>query len=410
MIKTKKAIFRTLMLCSLLYACEKENEVVSTENTEEGSTETETIAEEYPAIATAFGNTIDPDNLAEYSNQTIPNYINEDNTRNNQITDAGATLGRVLFYDVNLSSNNTISCSSCHVQSAAFGDLNTASTGVNGTTGRHSTRLVNARFAEEERFFWDERAATLEAQTTMPIQDHIEMGFSGQNGDQGINDLIDKLEAIGYYEELFTIAYGDAEITETRMQNALAQFVRSIQSFDSKYDVGRAQVNNNNQDFPNFTDQENLGKDLFNQRPQFANNGIRVGGGAGCNACHRAPEFDIDPDSDNNGAVGVLGTPGATDFTITRSPSLRDMFNAAGELNGPMMHDGSLATMEAVIDHYDAIPNVAGNNNLDRRLRQGGAPQRLQLSDDEKDALVAFMKTLSGTQMYTDEKWSDPFE
>ena len=357
------------------------------------------------SLAQVFGNNIDLNSLLNYANQFIPNYIDEDNTGNNEITDAGATLGRVLFYDKNLSVDNTISCASCHKQAFAFGDDNLQSEGVAGLTGRHSMRLVNARFAEERRFFWDERANTLEAQTTMPIQDHIEMGFSGQNGDPGFNDLIEKLEAIPYYQELFTFVYGDAQITEQRMQHALAQFVRSIQSFDSKYDQGRSQVNNNNTPFPNFTQQENIGKNLFMQPPNQ--------GGAGCQTCHGAPEFGIDNNSDNNGVVGVIGNPSAIDVDVTRSPSLRDLVRTNGQSNGPMMHDGSLTSLTAVIDHYDDIDIVPGNNNLDNRLRgggpRGGNGQNLNLTDQEKAALVAFLRTLSGSNVYTDERWSDPF-
>ena len=132
--------------------------------------------------------TLDLGNLFNYENQAVPSYITEDNTAGNVITDEGATLGRVLFYDKNLSSNRTIACASCHIQEFAFSDTAVASQGVNGTTGRHSMRLVNSRFSEEERFFWDERASSLEVQTTMPIQDHAEMGFSGTNGDPDLND------------------------------------------------------------------------------------------------------------------------------------------------------------------------------------------------------------------------------
>ena len=356
---------------------------------------------DFSSVAAAFNGAIDLDNLLNYENQAIPNYIDEDNTGNNSITNEGATLGRILFYDRNLSVDHTISCASCHKQQFAFGDDERQSTGVAGLTGRHSMRLVNARFSEERRFFWDERANTLEAQTTMPIQDHVEMGFSGQNGDPSIDDLIEKLEGIGYYQELFTFVYGDANITEQRMQNALAQFIRSIQSFDTKYDQGRSQVNNNNNPFPNFTQQENQGKNLF-----MSNNG------AACNRCHRAPEFGIDNNTRNNGVVGVIGDPNAIDVAVTRSPTLRDMFNPNGQLNGPLMHDGSMATMLEVINHYDDIPIIPGNNNLDNRLRGGGGNnngQNLNLNNQEKEALIAFLRTLGGTNVYTDERWSNPF-
>ncbi len=362
---------------------------------------------DFTAVETMFGNRIDPTSLDNYANQVVPDYIGRDNTAANAITDEGATLGRVLFYDTSLSVDDTIACASCHQQSSAFSDTDLQSTGVNGVTGRHSMRLVNARFAQEVRFFWDERAASLEEQTTQPIQDHVEMGFSGQDGNSDFAGLITKLEAIAYYQELFTFVYGDAQITEARIQDALAQFVRSIQSFDSKYDTGRAQVQNDGQDFPNFTAQENTGKQLFMRPPQQ--------GGAGCAGCHRLPEFDIDPNSRNNGVVGLLGDVSMIDTTITRAPSLRDLVGPSGQLNGPLMHDGSIDTIAATIEHYNSIPIIAGNNNLDQRLRNGGPGeqnqqgQQLNLTTDEKAALEEFLLTLTGQNMYTDERWSDPF-
>jgi cytochrome c peroxidase len=335
--------------------------------------------------------------LHNYAGQTVPGYITKNNQLpTNVITNAGATLGRVLFYDKRLSRNNTISCASCHRQAFAFGDTPTASTGVAGTTGRHSMRLINARFATEARFFWDERAATLEAQTTRPIQDHVEMGFSGTLGDPAFADLVTKLSAIDMYRALFSITFGDSTITETRVQQALSQFVRSIQSFDSKYDAGRA-VANDNQPFPNFTTQENNGKALFLNPPP---------GGAGCAGCHRPPEFDIDPNSLNNGVTGSIG--GGTDLTNTRSPTLRDMVNGAGMPNGPFMHNGVFTTVAAVINHYAAIPGM--NANLDPRLRRpGGAVQTLNLSPQQRNDLGAFLATLTGTAVYTDAKWANPF-
>lgn len=372
------------------------------------SDEKVTATDEYASIKSKFGTAIDPTNLANYATQTKPAYILKDNTTNNPITNSGATLGRVLFYDKNLSKDNTISCSSCHKREFAFGDSKIVSTGVNGVTGRHSMRLVNSRFANEQKFFWDERATSLENQTTQPIQDHKEMGFSGTNGDSNLASLIVRLEALPYYQELFKLTYGDSKITEARLQNALAQFVRSLQSFDSKYDAGRANAANDNAAFANFSALENQGKNLFLGAPQFNASGERTGGGAGCQGCHRAPEFDIDPNSRNNGVVGVAGST-TVDLTNTRSPSLRDLLNANGTLNSQAMHDGSLATLEAVINHYNAIPSIAGNANLDPKLRPQGQFQKLLLTQNEKDALVAFLKTLTGINIYTDKKWSDPF-
>jgi len=349
--------------------------------------------------------TINLDDLFNYETQNIPSYITKDNTpETNQINNEITTLGRVLFYDKNLSENNTIACASCHQQAFAFSDPLTSSVGLNGgNTGRHSMRLVNSRFSNEEKFFWDERATSLENQVTQPIQDHIEMGFSGTNGDPDFNELIAKLSAIDYYQTLFDFAYGNSTIDEDKIQRALSQFIRSIQSFDSKFDEGFVQSPNLNAPFPNYTPQENLGKQLFLNPPP--------NGGAGCAGCHAPPEFDIDPNTLNNGVIGVIGSTTEVDLTNTRSPSLRDLVNPDGSLNGPLMHDGSMTSLIQVINHYNSIPNNPANINLDNRLqRPGNQTQQLNLTINEKNALEAFLKTLSGTDIYTNEKWSDPFD
>lgn len=361
----------------------------------------------YPNVTATFGSTINLNSLANYANQPIPNYITKNNVNGNPITDKGATLGRVLFYDKNLSSNNTISCSSCHIQANAFSDTNVASNGVNGTTDRHAMRLINTRFANETKFFWDERAANLETQTTMPIKNHGEMGFSGTNGDQDFSGLVNKLNNIAYYKELFRFVYGTEEVTESKIQFALAQFIRSIQSFDSKYDIGRAQVANDGQPFPNFTAQENTGKNLFLTPPVFDATGNRTAGGLGCAGCHAAPEFDIDPNTKNNGIAGSIN--GGLDITNTRAPSLRDIAKPDGTTNGPMMHTGVITSLQAAIGHYGAITIAPGNTNLDPRLRPNGFPQQLHLTAAEVNAVIAFLKTLSGNNVYVDAKWSSPF-
>jgi cytochrome c peroxidase len=395
-------IFKPLIYSSIIlftglfnFACNEEAEVTYND------------IDPYAEVNSVFKGKIDLDNLYNYANQSVPNYITKDNTNTNPISDKAATLGRVLFYDKKLSVNNQISCGSCHKQSLAFGDSLTASIGANGFTSRHSMRLVNARFSTERKFFWDERAATLEAQTTRPIQDHAEMGFSGLNGDPSINDLINKLKAVSYYQELFKFVYGDSEITENRLQIALSQFVRSIQSFDSKYDIGRAQVANDGQPFPNFTNQENMGKNMFLTPPQFDVNSNRIGGGLGCGGCHRPPEFDIDPNSLNNGVIGTISGIG-NDLIVTKSPTLRDVVKADGTSNGQFMHNGASNNLITVIDHYNQI-STAGNPNLDPRLRPGGRGQNLQLMNGQKDAIVLFLRTLAGSNVYTDPKWSDPF-
>ncbi len=394
--------FIPFLLIIILSCSDDDSETINSGNNNNNQTSS------YPAIEAKFTGVINLNQLDNYAAQTVPNYITKDNTSNNVITDKGATLGRVLFYDKELSIDRSISCGSCHKQSHAFGDDKLQSDGVNGgLTGRHSMRLVNARYADETKFFWDERANTLEEQTTMPIQDHAEMGFSGQNGNPDLNDLLTRLQAIDYYKEFFTFVYGDSLVTEARIQEALAQFVRSIQSFDSKFDEGLAQAANVNVNFTNYTTEENQGKQLFLSPPQQ--------GGVGCQGCHRAPEFDIDPNSGNNNVIATIGSS-TFDLTNTRAPSLRDVVNGNGTPNGQFMHDGSLTTLADVVDHYNQITIDPQNTNVDNRLRGGGpggppvgTGQNLNLTQTEKDALVAFLETLSGQNLYTDSKWSDPF-
>ena len=388
----------SLLILTILNACNSN----STDNYQD--------ADPYPNISTVFGNTIELDNLSNYENQTVLNYITKNNSLGNNISNEIATLGRVLFYDVNLSVDNTVSCATCHQQSHGFSDTEVASNGVNGQTVRHSMRLINVQFSDEVKFFWDERAETLEAQTTMPIKDHGEMGFSGENGDLSFEDLLEKLNGIGYYNELFTFAFGNSNITEDRIQQALSQFVRSIQSFDTKYDEGRAQAGNDGIPFSNFTMQENQGKNLFLAPPQFDGNGSRIGGGIGCAGCHTPPEFSIEPNTLNNGIIGIIGSTSDIDINNTKAPTLRELFSVDGSLNGPFMHTGAFVNLQQVMTHYDNIIVPLGNTNIDPKLLPQGNPQQLNLTTEEINSVIAFLRTLSGTDVYTNTKWSNPFE
>ena len=195
-----------------------------------------------------------PSSLANYSQPNLPAYYQNgpvagaDNTPvSNPVSDAGATLGRVLFYEKQMIANGTISCGSCHQAINGFSDPATLSLGFeNGLTGRHSMSLANSRYYNNGAFFWDERASTLEAQVLMPIQDEVEMGLT-------LNEMVERLEGVDYYPALFSAAFGTDEINSDRVSRALAQFVRSMVSFNSKYDEGRAQVNIPTDNFPNFT-------------------------------------------------------------------------------------------------------------------------------------------------------------
>jgi cytochrome c peroxidase len=332
--------------------------------------------------------------LPNYAKQGKPSFIfGPDNTPLptgpgtlvNPITNTGATLGRLLFYDKRLSRNDTVSCSSCHQQDHAFSIPATVGTGVGGATDRHPMRLINARFAEP-RFFWDDRAPTLEDQATQPLKSTIEMGFSGTHGDPAFSELLAKLSALPEYQMLFTAAFGSPGIDETRIQKALAQFMRSIQSFDSKFDEGAPAS------FANFTDSEKRGKALFS-------------GSANCLFCHTEPTFSNSNSS--NGNDGVTATvAGGTDLTVTSSPTLRDLVGPSGQLNGPLMHNGSFTSIQQVIDHYNAIPD---NPNLSFFLKPNGVPQKLNLTAQQKLDLEAFLLTLSGKAVYTDPKLSNPF-
>ncbi|MGK4566388.1 cytochrome-c peroxidase [Flavobacterium sp. 3HN19-14] len=325
---------------------------------------------------------------------------NTDNTPStNPITNEGATLGRVLFYDKNLSQNRTIACASCHKQAESFTDSATNSVGfLGGLTRRHSMTLVNARFYRRGRFFWDERAATLEQQVLMPIQDATEMGLT-------LEEISARVSEQAYYPDLFTAAFGDSIVTSERISKALAQFVRSIVSYNTKYDIGRAQVTAMAAPFPNFTDEENEGKTLF-LKP------VDQGGGS-CFSCHTTEAFvNTNAGQANNGLdletltdFGALETfPEREDFTgAFKVTTLRNI-----ELTAPYMHDGRLLTLEAVINHYDH--GVQNNPNLGLHLRDAnGNPIRLHFTDAQKSALLAFLKTLTDHTVTTDVKWSSPF-
>ncbi|MFM8302484.1 MAG: cytochrome-c peroxidase, partial [Gemmatimonadota bacterium] len=192
---------------------------------------TDPFFEGHAAILAAL--LIDPENLPRYAGVSLPAYFDatvlgrEDRTIGAPISDAGATLGRVLFYERQLSRNGTVSCATCHAQTVAFGDSARFSRGFEGAlTSAHSMRLVNMRFNENGRAFWDRRAATLEAQSTQPIQDPGEMGFDAAHG--GIVAALTRLRERPYYAPLFRMAFGDSVVTEDRVQRALAQYVRSI--------------------------------------------------------------------------------------------------------------------------------------------------------------------------------------
>lgn len=321
---------------------------------------------------------------------------NTDNTpADNATTDEGATLGRVLFYDTNLSQNGTVSCASCHKAEFGFSDDRVLSLGFEGgETGRHSMGLTNARYYAAGHFFWDERAETLEDQVLMPFQDPVEMGMT-------LDEVVARVEGGSYYEGLFAAAFGDDAVTSERISRALAQFVRSMVSTTSRYDEGRAMAPARSNVFANFTDEENHGKFLFSAPPPR--------GGFGCFVCHQG-EGMIPAEATSNGLDAEITDRGVGEVTGTarfegtfKVPSLRNV-----AVRAPYMHDGRFGTLEEVIDHYSEGIQASPNLGAPFFATDGVGPV-LNMTDEEKSALVAFLRTLTDEAMLADPKFSDPF-
>ncbi|MEM6989462.1 MAG: cytochrome c peroxidase [Myxococcota bacterium] len=352
---------------------------------------------------------------ANYADPALPDHFRSaavgdlDNApADNPITDDGATLGRVLFYDTLLSANETTACASCHHQDLGFTDDLAFSEGFEGgATGRNSMQIANARWYANGRFFWDERADTLEDQVTMPIEDPVEMGLT-------LDELVERVSAQPYYPPLFERAFGDSTVDAGRISAALAQFVRSIVSYRTRFDEGVAMTGDPVAPFPNFNADENRGKEIF------------FGPTGGCAACHVGNDgpppppgmppgnlaifqpvmatnngLDAMPNADN-GVGDQSGVP--QDDGLFKVPTLRNV-----ALTGPFMHDGRFETLAEVVEHYDA--NVQPHPNLDPRLQVPGVgePRRLNLSPADRLALVAFLETLTDEAMLDDPIYADPF-
>jgi cytochrome c peroxidase len=350
--------------------------------------------------AVANATTIDFAHVANYAAPTLPAYFDrtvaalDNQPPGNAVNDRVATLGRVLFYDLRLSTNNRTACATCHQQALGFTDPMRFSNGIStaGTTEFHAMRLANFRYWQPGSAFWDRRAADVETQVAHPIVNPVEMGWGGQAGD--FASLIRKMEGIAYYPQIFTWAYGSPKITEDRIQDALAQFVRAMVSSSSRWDIGYAKVFSPaapnralDVDLPNLTAQENRGRHLFM---------TAVGdGGAGCSSCHLPPTFALAGNARSNGLD-------AGEKRVFKAPSLRNV-----GLTGPYLHDGRFTTLAEVVEFYDH--GIQDGPALDNRLRQHGRPQRLHLSAADRAALVAFLMTLTDQKLTTDARFGNPF-
>lgn len=389
-------ICNTLILLIVVHACKKEN------NTNNADNEIINQFLNLPATPYNYANINWPQHFRV---NTLPGaaqnaaLANLNTPANNEITDNGATLGRVIFYDKNLSLNRTIACASCHKPELAFSDSALFSKGFNGgTTRRHSMTIINAALYARGRFFWDERAATLEQQVLMPFQDATEMGLT-------LTQLVDRVKEKSFYPILFRRAFGSEEITGNKIALALAQFVRSVVSFNSKYDVGRAAAPNAQAPFSNFTASENSGKNIFLMPPN-------AGGGA-CIACHSTEAFINNQNGPTSNGLDALSTTDLGVFEAIPQPQLRGTFKTTTlrniALTAPYMHDGRFKTLEEVVEHYNS--GIQAHPNLGGPLRDGaGNPIRLNLTAQQKTDLVNFLKTLTDNTIATDVRYSNPFK
>ena len=316
-----------------------------------------------------------------------------------------ATLGRVLFYDKNLSSDRSVSCASCHKQELAFSDDKALSTGIqNRSTDRNSLALGSTfNFREYYGnpsfggipFFWDNRAFTVSEQSEQTLANEKEMGMQ-------MHEVVERVKELEYYEPLFKAEFG-GNINSNNVLFAISEFVNALASFESKFDKGlevhfekyNSIINLGQNDFENFTDSENRGKNIYMSK---------------CASCHSenfgaptkiAANNGLYMDYPDKGVGSITGE--ANDYAMFKVPTLRNIMYTA-----PYMHDGSLATLEDVIDHYSS--GIQKHNNLSPELLSGNEVVKMNFSNQDKEDLLAFFSTLSEPNLMTDEKFSDPFK
>ena len=311
----------------------------------------------------------------------------------NPLTVQGVALGRQLFYEKALSLDNSVACASCHRQELAFSDGRAHALGVNGSaTPRSAMSLAN--LAWEPRLTWDGAATSLEAQARIPIENPVEMH-------QPLAAGVARLQADAAYPARFRAAFGSSTVSETAVLKALAQFERTLVSGNSRYD----QFRRGNRTALSSYEQQGLV--LFSTHP----NGTLRGGN--CGDCHSG-DLQTDHVFRNNGLDATLTDLGLgaltgrpTDNGKFRVPSLRNV-----ALTAPYMHDGRLATLEAVVDHYNEHIAFASPNLDPQLLNTTNDPTQrsftLDLTADEKAKIVAFLRTLTDTTFTHDPRFARP--
>jgi cytochrome c peroxidase len=295
----------------------------------------------------------------------------------NPVTKDGFELGRKLFYDPILSANNTISCGSCHIQTAGFTHHgHSVSHGIFDRLGtRNSPPIMN--LAWSKTFMWDGGIFDLDLQPIAPITNHVEM-------DDSISNVLNRLRNSTQYPALFNKAFGSTEINSAVFLKALSQFMVMCVSSNAKYDSVKRHL-------AVFTATEAAGYTVYQTK---------------CSSCHSEPLF-TDQSFRNNGlSIPNLNDQGRYNVTLLESdrykfktPSLRNL-----DYTAPYMHDGRFFTLDAVLDHYTS--QVQNTQNLDPILQQGNQ-RGIALSGEERTQLLAFLKTLNDRSFVTDRRLSE---
>jgi cytochrome c peroxidase len=330
-----------------------------------------------------------PYNLIKPSH--FPNMVVPDD---NPLTNEGVELGRFLFYEKRLSGDNSMSCASCHMPENGFSDPNQYSVGIDGIAGtRQSMALVNLGW--ENFFFWDGRASTLEKQILEPIPNPIEMH-------QSWKDAVAKLNADVNYRNRFFRAFNEEGIDSIKVAKAIAQFLRTLISAESKYDVmykyeNSMALNATEQSILATIDPEEwAGYDLFKSL-----------NGADCFHCHNGPLMQVKKYSNNGlmpNSINDLGRAHVTnnpeDNYKFKVPTLRNI-----ALTAPYMHDGRFATLDEVIEHYSS--GIHMSPTIDP-LIEFGSQGGVQLDAQEKYLLKKFLLTLTDNNFINNPSFKDP--